>query len=333
MAGSAQIIIENIFIGFFLTLICVLGIIGNFISFSVLLHQQRKKHKNSINYLLIGLSLSDILFLFTWLNVGSIYTYRLFGGEHASQNFATLSAAYFNLIIRPIGYIGKIQIASYILTRTISSNSCLTWNFISEQNKCFVFLGQAGGNLFTVAITVDRYLAVCHSSLAKRIWSLRRALYLSIAIFLISIIFSMPIWFALEVDTAPENDGFLVRNNEFGETLSFKAYNLWLYTSINTIIPFPILIVLNGFIFKQVISILFIHLLRHCKLSNPQNHQPSALFSRYMKLDSTKPLYPSHKYLKSLWPKCFCVLFLFLVFVTFRQSSVPLYSQSKIHRI
>jgi hypothetical protein len=51
--------------------------------------------------------------------------------------------------------------------------------------------GQAGGTLFTVAITVDRFFAVCHSLLAKRFLTQARAFAISIAIFVVAVIFSM----------------------------------------------------------------------------------------------------------------------------------------------
>ncbi len=104
---DVQIVLENIFVGFFLTSICILGIIGNFVTLLVLCYQQRRNRKISINYFLIGLSICDTLFLFTWLNVGLLYAHRLFGEEIPSQHFLTRSAAYFSLIIRPLGYIGE----------------------------------------------------------------------------------------------------------------------------------------------------------------------------------------------------------------------------------
>ena len=107
ITANTQETIENIFVGFFLTLICILGIIGNIITFFVLLYQQRKARKISINYFLIGLSICDTLFLFTWLNVGILYAHRLVGGELPAQSFSNLSSSYFSLIIRPLGYIGK----------------------------------------------------------------------------------------------------------------------------------------------------------------------------------------------------------------------------------
>jgi len=55
-------IYENIFLGFVLMLVCILGIIGNSLSVVVL---TRPEMKSSVNVLLLGLALADNLFLFS----------------------------------------------------------------------------------------------------------------------------------------------------------------------------------------------------------------------------------------------------------------------------
>ena len=140
--ANAQEVIENIFVGFFLTVICILGIIGNIITFLVLLHQQRKNRNISINYFLIGLSICDTLFLFTWLNVGITYAHRLFGGELPTQSFSNVSSAYFSLIIRPLGYIGKLQHCNYVsktfkFVRTLILTNILTYFFQDKPEAHF----------------------------------------------------------------------------------------------------------------------------------------------------------------------------------------------------
>ena len=120
-----------------------------------------------------------------------------------------------------------------------------------------LYLGQAGSVIFIVAITVDRFLTVCHPRLAKRYWRKRTAVCscVTTVLLVVSLAFAIPAWFSyqvVEVESADEIS-YLVKRNEFGSLKELKAYNIWFNTLVTIIVPFPILAVLNGLIFKKVI--------------------------------------------------------------------------------
>jgi hypothetical protein len=106
---DSRVLIENISIGFLLSAICILGIIGNIVTFVVLCYQHRKKRRLILNYFLLALSIFDTLFLLFWSTVAFRYAHRLFGDEIPPRTFSTESGAYFGLIVKPSGYVGEIS--------------------------------------------------------------------------------------------------------------------------------------------------------------------------------------------------------------------------------
>jgi hypothetical protein len=109
-----QILVENIFMGFAVPALSILGIAGNIITLAVLLYQNRQKPKLIIR-LLIWLCLFDSIFLlFSFINQGMKYARRLFGLELPSKVFSTEAGAYFSLVFRPTGYIGNIIMSFHV---------------------------------------------------------------------------------------------------------------------------------------------------------------------------------------------------------------------------
>jgi len=105
--SDPRVWIEDICIGFLLSTICFLGILGNIVTFVVLCYQHQKTRRVIIIFFLLGLSVFDTMFLLTWLNFGVRYAQRLFGYGLPSKVFSTEAGAYYSLIVQPFGYVGK----------------------------------------------------------------------------------------------------------------------------------------------------------------------------------------------------------------------------------
>ena len=249
METDSRVAIENITIGFLLTTICICGIIGNIVTFVVLWYQHQHKRRLILNYFLLGLTVFDTIYLMTWLNYGIRYAHRLFGGEIPSKTYSVVLGAYLSLIFKPFGYVGRFLIIKYtFLFHRFTLNSKKFYYYF------FALPGSVGSTIFIVTITIDRFLTVCHTNIAKIYWRKRTIVCtcVSVLIAVISLAFAIPSWLSYDVVEAANSTGYIVQRNDIGASSQLASYNLWLNTTVIMILPFPILVVLNTLIFKKV---------------------------------------------------------------------------------
>lgn len=118
-------------------------------------------------------------------------------------------------------------------------------------------IAQTGSVWTTVAVTVERYIAVCHPLKAKSMCTYRRARLFNAIIMTMSIIYNIPRF--LEVEHAEIYSAELnrtiykvVASQLRVNKLYYEVYHIWLYLLVMYFIPFLVLTILNIYIWRTV---------------------------------------------------------------------------------
>ncbi|XP_035705474.1 FMRFamide receptor isoform X2 [Folsomia candida] len=210
-----------IVLGIGISVVAILGIIGNGLSAVVL---SRPQMKSSVTCLLLGLTFCDTLLISI-----SIFVY---------------SMPYMSIYIK-----SPFLLQYYYLYYPIVA----PWLYATS------ITAQTASVYLTVAVTIERYIAVCHSLQARSICTWRRARMCVVAVLTFSITYNLPRWF--EVITVPDECARMRTNvttymNEMSELRGneyyIKFYINWAYCIIMYLIPFSGLVVFNFCIYRQV---------------------------------------------------------------------------------
>ena len=123
----------------------------------------------------------------------------------------------------------------------------------------------------TVAVTVERYIAICHPFKSVRICTKRNAFISLAVIVIISTLFNIPRCFA--TTAAPckseHHSCFQLVTTEFGKTIFYTEYYFfWMYMILIYIVPLIVLSVLN--------TLLIAELMRMRKRRTPSNVQENS---------------------------------------------------------
>ena len=222
-------------LGFLGTFICMIGIIGNIFSIIVLCKKSMKK-LSTYSYLL-GLSICDeislVLTVFIFLDYLAPFLLK-------NLNFVT-----------KIKLINSHKIFLFYIYPVVSSTQALSvW--------------------ITLAFTVDRYLYVCKPFIGVKYCTRQRASFVIICLYILASIYSIPQFFErtyVRIDL-PEQSGLdrlFLSLTKFGRNYYFVViYHLFIYSVFVTLIPFFIIILLNGFLVYEIIK----SRRRHRKLSH-----------------------------------------------------------------
>nr|CAH0113098.1 unnamed protein product [Daphnia galeata] len=200
-----------------LVVVALPGLVGNFISIFIL---SRPQMRTSLNVILIGLASFDSILLLTSILlfvVPSIYAYSGVG-EFYYRHIHPLITPY-----------------TFVLGTTAQTSS--------------VYL--------TLTVTVERYIAVCHPLRARSWCTCKRGRMAVVIIGIGSLFYNLPRFFEVE--------RCLYVDSELGESWIMlipsplrndKTYVTWyivsLYFIIMNFVPFTLLAILNGAIYKQV---------------------------------------------------------------------------------
>lgn len=107
----------------------------------------------------------------------------------------------------------------------------------------------------TVAVTVERYIAICHPFRSVRLLKKRNAFIMIGSICVTSVLYNIPRCLAYTVHSEPCPHGtcYSVISSDFGKTIFFTDwFSIWLYLCIIYIIPFVILSVLNSLLIIEL---------------------------------------------------------------------------------
>ena len=103
----------------------------------------------------------------------------------------------------------------------------------------------------TVACTIDRYIAVCHPLRVSRWCTIPRVQKTLVLIIVGSCLFNIPKLF--ESQTIGNGEYFNFNATDFGSGLQYRyVYKIAMYVIVLKVIPFGILIVLNGLLIYRV---------------------------------------------------------------------------------
>ncbi|CAG7815651.1 unnamed protein product [Allacma fusca] len=206
-----------------ITTVGLVGIIGNIFSMMVL---SKKRMRSPIGCFLFGLALADFIFVLmggTLIGIPSFLSY--FGG------------------IGDFG-IDKPSPSSLILLTPIFFGLAMT--------------SQTASVYFTVAVTTERFIAICYPFKARRMLSLKRAVYMSLGVILFSILYNIPRWW--------EYDSLEVYDQVTGDFVGYKPipsklknkipYDVWYinvaYLVLMEVLPTVILCILNVKIYTRI---------------------------------------------------------------------------------
>lgn len=217
---DSEIFFRFVTCGLCINLVGILGILGNIISMIIL---SRPQMRSSINYLLMGLARIDTLLIITSVllfGFPAIYPY-----SGIMFNYYYVVYAHITPVVFPLAMI--CQTASVYLTLTIS---------------------------------LERFVAVCFPLKARSLCTYGRARIYVLGIVVFSVMYNLPRLF--EGNVQQEWSGkynltvYCPTMSKFRANLEYKTiYVHWLYFICLYLLPFASLAVLNGRIYKQVISI------------------------------------------------------------------------------
>ena len=119
------------------------------------------------------------------------------------------------------------------------------------------FAAQTASVYLTLAVTLERYVAVCHPLRARSLCTWRRARLCVVAVLLFAITYNLPRWWEVRTDqgfsvfynmTMFENYMSPMRANP----LYIKIYINWAYLVVMYMVPFTGLVAFNLAIYRQV---------------------------------------------------------------------------------
>ncbi|XP_037073835.1 FMRFamide receptor-like [Pollicipes pollicipes] len=120
-------------------------------------------------------------------------------------------------------------------------------------------IAHTGSTYVTVTVTIERYVAVCHSLKARYICTYGRARLYMIVISVCVVLYNVPKFF--ETEARPILDlrenmtvvGFVACPTDLrSELVYIEVYIMWMYLVVMYCIPFGTLVVLNSLIYKNV---------------------------------------------------------------------------------
>ncbi|KAG8186389.1 hypothetical protein JTE90_026807 [Oedothorax gibbosus] len=118
-------------------------------------------------------------------------------------------------------------------------------------------IAQTGSVWTTVAVTAERYVAVCHPLRAKALCTYRRARCLQLMVTLAAVVYNIPRFWEVEhtESFSPEMNRTVYRvvaSQLRVNKLYYEVYHVWLYLLVMYFIPFLVLAVLNTHIWRTV---------------------------------------------------------------------------------
>ena len=143
-----------------------------------------------------------------------------------------------------------------LMKRTKADNADMIMNNMYPYAHYIFNLAVCVTAWLTVSIAVERYISVCHPTKAISICSIPRARNVSIVVFVVVIIITIPSalrYHAVHVtDTTLNTTCYLVRRTKLGLNKNFMVPYTWIQNLVRSILPLAVLIVLNARIINEL---------------------------------------------------------------------------------
>ena len=108
----------------------------------------------------------------------------------------------------------------------------------------------------TVSIALERYIYICHPTKAVSMCTIPRARYISITVFVVMILITIPSWLRYQathvVDTRLNISCYIVEPTELGYNHVFMTPYTWIQNLLRSIVPLVVLIILNTKIINEL---------------------------------------------------------------------------------
>ncbi|RUS82575.1 hypothetical protein EGW08_009649, partial [Elysia chlorotica] len=158
-----------------------------------------------------------------------------------------------------------IACADYLQTEALSHFKHLVYPALRTPAYYVVMTLQQINVWITVSVSVERYVAICHPFRAARLITRRNTVRVMLAIAAASLLYNLPRVFAyrtVDCDAAGAAGGggngssgcLDVITTEFGQTDLYNFYRTIMYLIIIYVLPFLCLLVLNGFLLRELMS-------------------------------------------------------------------------------
>jgi hypothetical protein len=231
--------------GILLNIIGLLGLIGNTLSIIVL---SRPQMRQSINCILIGLASFDSILIVTsilMLGLPAVYDflYMQTSLENAYRRSQNVTEEYSAL---------GLQMFQFYFTKVFP--------FITPTVYPIAMIVQTGSVYLTMAVTLERFVAVCLPFRSRSLCTYGRARYGVIIVALMSVIYNLPrFWEVKWHTTYPYGLNFteyqyteVIQTDLRTHPIYLSVYYTWAYLIFMFFIPFSCLAIFNLLIFRQV---------------------------------------------------------------------------------
>ena len=231
--------------GILLNIIGLLGLIGNTLSIIVL---SRPQMRQSINCILIGLASFDSILIVTsilMLGLPAVYDFLAMQTslENAYRRSQNITEDY-----SPLG----LQMFQFYFTKVFP--------FITPTVYPIGMIVQTGSVYLTMAVTLERFVAVCLPFRSRSLCTYGRARYGVIIVALSSIIYNLPrFWEVKWKTTYPYGPNFteyqyteVIQTELRQDPIYLGVYYTWAYLIFMFFIPFSCLAIFNLLIYRQV---------------------------------------------------------------------------------
>ncbi|ESO93404.1 hypothetical protein LOTGIDRAFT_161976 [Lottia gigantea] len=163
------------------------------------------------------------------------------------------------ILIMSVIVITPYSMSNYLYTQPLEYYKHMVYPVLHTPMNFIIMTLQTSNVWITVAVSVERYIAICHPFKATRICTKNKALIVIICICVFSVAYNIPRFFATHYRECNEHEKIgnqsclALADTYFGTTYIYKTvYSIVLYCIIVYVIPLAGLFVLNCFILKEL---------------------------------------------------------------------------------